>query len=380
MFKFHQALSAIKDKPEFTCKDKGSYSIIDYNLKQKNTFIGKTEFDSFVLKNLRGTAFDNITGDIVRLGYGVFFNLGEFPETDAVLDFEEDHLITQKVDGSCIFPIYVKEQDFVLGTRAGVTDISQMAVEFISDKPHYSEFINWCRSCDMTPIFEFCSRKNRVVIDYPEDMLILTGIRHIKTGVISHRVAVESLVSKYNIPLVKQIKSIDSVGFSEFQKSVKNLVDDEGVVITFTSGKMCGHMIKLKSEQYCDRHHAVDSLKWDHDCVKLIVTGLIDDVIPMLAPDRAEFIKNYAKGFMEALNRKAKTIQKEFENLAHIKDRKSFAEAVLPLDTKAFMFKLFVDPSYDIRAALIEYATRIANNQANVKELKNFVGFYQEYK
>lgn len=380
MFKFHQALSAIKDKPEFTCKDKGSYSIIDYNLKQKNTFIGKTEFDSFVLKNLRGTAFDNITGDIVRLGYGVFFNLGEFPESDAALNFEEDHLITQKVDGSCIFPIYIREQEFVLGTRAGVTDISQFAVEFISDKPHYSEFIDLCRSYGSTPIFEFCSRKNRVVIDYPEDMLVLTGIRYITSGNMVCREKAEEFCSTFNIPLVKQIKSIDSVGFSEFQKSVKNLVDDEGVVITFTSGKMRGHMIKLKSEQYCDRHHAVDSLKWDHDCVKLIVTGLIDDVIPMLAQDRAEFIKNYAEGFMEAIDKKVGIIRGQFHEICHIKDRKTFAAAVLPLDTKAFMFKLFVDPNYDVRTGLIEYATRMANNQGNVKELKNFIGFDREYK
>jgi hypothetical protein len=138
-------------------------------------------------------------------------------------------------------------------------------------------------------------------------------------------------------------------------------------------------MIKMKSEQYCDRHHAVDSLKWDHDCVKLIVTGLIDDVIPMLAPDRARFIQKYAEGLLDAIDWKVKDIMSEFENLAHIKDRKAFAAAVLPLDTKAFMFKLFVDPSYNIRDGLLEYAKRMTNNQANVKELKNFIGYNQEY-
>jgi len=82
---------------------------------------------------------------------------------------------------------------------------------------------------------------------------------------------------------------------------------------------------------------------------------------------------------MTALDLKVKAIQLEFENLAHIKDRKEFAQAVLPLDTKAFMFKLFVNPKYDVRTALLEYAKRMTNNQANVKELKNFLGFYQEY-
>jgi RNA ligase len=375
MFTLSQALAAIKEKPEFTCRDKGSYSVIDYNLNSKTTFVGKDDEETRILLNLRGTAFDNETGKIIRLGFPKFFNLGEFPEVDSKLNFEEDHLITQKMDGSCIFPIFVGEE-FHLGTRAGVTDIAQLATDFIADKPNYKEFIKECRGQGATPIFEFCSRKNRVVIDYPEDMLILTGVRYMKTGEMFHRPKLETITYIYDIPLVHQLDSIDPTGFIKFQQSVKDLVDDEGVVITFSSG----HMIKMKSEQYCDRHHAVDSLKWDHDCVKLIVTGLIDDVIPMLAPDRAEFIQNYAEGLMEAIDWKAKAIQWEFENLAHIKDRKAFAEAVLPLDTKAFMFKLFVDPSYNIRDALLEYAKRMSNNQANVKELKNFIGFKQEYK
>jgi T4 RnlA family RNA ligase len=375
MFTLAQALAAIEDKPEFTCRDKGSYSVIDYNLNSKTTFVGKDDEETRILLNLRGTAFDNETGKIIRLGFPKFFNLGEFPETDAQLDFGTRHLITQKVDGSCIFPIYIPEQSFVLGTRAGVTDISQMATDFIADKPHYSKFINDSRDFNITPIFEFCSRKNRVVIDYPEDMLILTGLRYISDGRHISRSSAEALAEQYKIPLVRQLDSIDSAGFTKFQESVKNLVDDEGVVITFSSG----HMIKLKSEQYCDRHRAVDSLKWDHDCVKLIVTGLIDDVIPMLAPDRARFIQKYAEGLLDAIDWKVKDIMSEFENLAHIKDRKAFAAAVLPLDTKAFMFKLFVDPSYNIRDGLLEYAKRMTNNQANVKELKNFIGYNQEY-
>lgn len=381
MFTLSQALAVIKEKPEFTCRDKGEYSVIDYNLNSKSTFIGKDSAESRILLNLRGTAFDNKTGKIIRIGFPKFFNLGEFPEIDSSLNFEDEHLITQKVDGSCIFPIYIREQELVLGTRAGVTDISQMATEFISDKPNYSNFIEFIRkNFSATPIFEFCSRKNRIVLDYPEDMLILTGIRYISSGVMLSRSTCEEICACYKIPLVKQISSTNSAGFKEFQKNITELVDDEGVVITFTSGTNSGHMLKMKSTNYISRHHAVNSLKWDHDCVKLIITGLIDDVIPMLSPDRAEFIQNYASGFMEALNLKAKAILCEFKNVAHIKDRKTFAEMVLPLNTKAFMFKLFADPNYNIRDALLDYAKRMSNNQANVKEFKNFIEFSMEYK
>jgi T4 RnlA family RNA ligase len=375
MFTLTDALEAIKDKPEFSVKDKGTYTVIDYNLNTKTTFVGKDEAETSILLNLRGTAFDNASGGICRLGFPKFFNYGEFPESDAALDFSKPHLITQKMDGSCIFPIY-ERQSFVLGTRAGVTDISKMATDLIEDNWAYKYLIEALRKDYWaTPIFEFCSRKNRVVIDYPEDMLVLTGVRFISTGEMMSREKCESLCASYAIPLVKQIKSIDSASFNEFRKSVTELVDDEGVVISFADGRM----VKMKSEQYCDRHHAVDSLKWDHDCVKLIVTGLIDDVIPLLAPDRAEFIKNYAQGLMEAIDAKVNCIRWEFEDLACIKDRKEFALKVLSRDTKMFMFKLFENPTFDIRDALLEYAKRMANNQANVKELKNFVGFHKEY-
>jgi hypothetical protein len=376
MFTLAEALEAIKDKPEFSVKDKGTYTVIDYNLNTKTTFVGRNETETDILLNLRGTAFANDTGEIVRLGFPKFFNYGEFPESDARLDFSQEHLITQKLDGSCIFPIYLPDMEFVLGTRAGVTDYSAMADEFIADKMNYSMFIKNIRGMfNATPIFEFCSRKNRVVLDYPEDMLVVTGARQIHDGRILPRHELAYFCERFDVPLVKQIKSIDSASFNEFRKSITELVDDEGVVITFPN-----IMIKMKSEQYCDRHHAVDSLKWDHDCVKLIVTGLIDDVIPLLAPDRAEFIKNYAQGLMEAIDWKVKKIQWEFESVAHYTDRKEFAQMVLHRDTKSFMFKLFENPRYNIREALLEYAKRMANNQANVKELKLFVGFFQEYK
>jgi tRNA splicing ligase len=130
MFTLTEALEAIKNKPEFSVKDKGSYTVIDYNLKQKDTFVGLTEEDSEILLNLRGTAFDNETGNIIRLGYKTFFNYGEFPEIDSCLDFSEEHEITQKIDGSCIFPIYSK-QGILLGTRAGVTDVSKLADDYL---------------------------------------------------------------------------------------------------------------------------------------------------------------------------------------------------------------------------------------------------------
>jgi hypothetical protein len=46
---------------------------------------------------------------------------------------------------------------------------------------------DFCYDCvidgDMTPIFEWCSRNQRIVVDYPEDMLVLTAVRDNIEGV-----------------------------------------------------------------------------------------------------------------------------------------------------------------------------------------------------
>jgi len=53
---------------------------------------------------------------------------------------------------------------------------------FIAQNPQYIDFARDCIGEGYTPIFEWCSNKNRIVLDYPEDQLILTSVRHMITG------------------------------------------------------------------------------------------------------------------------------------------------------------------------------------------------------
>lgn len=339
MFTLREAKDAIKDKPEFSCKDKGSYSVIDYNLNTRETFVGRNERETMVLLNLRGTAFDNSTGKIIRLGFHKFFNHGEFPEKDLQLDFSDDHLVMQKLDGSFIAPIYASEGT-VLGTRAGVTDVSKLADDFVAstlDVSFYDELIAVCREENITPMFELCSRKNRVVIDHPEDRLVLTGMREISTGEYFYHETVVALGEIFNVECVK-VQGTVGPDFEKFKNSVSSLIDDEGVVIRFTKGKNTDHMLKLKAAQYVLQHKAIDQLKFAKDVLLLSLTGALDDVIPLLNEVTRVRVESFVSDFWKCYGDTLILIGLEYSLYSGIESQKDFAIAIKDSPNKSFMF------------------------------------------
>jgi RNA ligase len=66
----------------------------------------------------------------------------------------------------------------------GITHISEYVDEFLSviKNIKYNEFAKWCLDTNITPIFEFCSKKNKVVIEYEEDRMTLLAARENVSG------------------------------------------------------------------------------------------------------------------------------------------------------------------------------------------------------
>lgn len=381
MFTLDQALAAIKDKPEFSVKVRGSYTVIDYNLTSRDTFVGKDVQETNILLNLRGTAFDNESRIIIRLGFQKFFNHGEFPDTDTQLNFNYDHVITQKLDGSCIFPIYAKE-GWVLGTRAGVTDVSALADDFMNTftECEYQRFIGMCNIMSVTPIFEFCSRKNRVVLDYPKDMMVLTGMRSMRDGSYISYSDLYKFAIVNNIPVVSRINSIRNTTFDDFKNGVTALKDDEGVVIRFECGNFVGHMVKLKASDYVLKHRAMGGLRFEKDVLLMSLEGLLDDVYPLLDETTRERIQKHVDAFTFCVVQTSLSIALEFTKFKHlVHDRKLFAEVVKDSKYKQFMFKLCTDQNFDVYNMLIEVCKGGCGSQPKTIELKKLLGFDAVY-
>lgn len=268
-------LPHIEGRSEFRVTEKGWYTVVGYVVCSPETFTGPDWYGNMVRRECRGLIFDTHTGKILRRGYHKFFNLGELPETQP--DFSEPHRILCKLDGSMVTAFRAPDGGFRLATKAGITDTAMRAEVFVSPRPEYRKFINLCLDSGYTPIFEWCSRKDRIVEDYgPEDNLILTAVREMLTGVYEH----------WDDPGVPAVQDIDVSGDIE---SVREWKEGEGIVIRFGTGEM----VKVKANEYVKKHRAVSNIKSEKNVLDLIVNNNLDDVIPLLSESDKIRVRNF---------------------------------------------------------------------------------------
>jgi len=204
-------LPAIEGRDEFVVAVKEGYTVINYNVMMADTF------DCNIRRECRGIIFDTATGDIIRRPFHKFFNVNEREETqDHVVDLSQSHAILEKLDGSMIAPFVVDDQ-LIWGTKMGATEVAEPVEDFVLLNENYSQFARFIIRRGYTPIFEWCSRKQRIVLDYKEDQLILTAIRDLTTGRYMSLDLVMNTADLYFIPTVRQFEpQSDMKSFIEY--------------------------------------------------------------------------------------------------------------------------------------------------------------------
>ena len=259
-------LPAIEGRDEFVVAVKEGYTVINYNVMMADTF------DCNIRRECRGIIFDTATGDIIRRPFHKFFNVNEREETqDHVVDLSQSHAILEKLDGSMIAPFVVDDQ-LIWGTKMGATEVAEPVEDFVLLNENYSQFARFIIRRGYTPIFEWCSRKQRIVLDYKEDQLILTAIRDLTTGRYMSLDLVTNTADLYFIPTVRAFEpQSDMKSFIEY---VRLLEDREGFVVRFDDG----HMLKLKCDWYVQIHKAKEKILQDRNIVELILDDKLDDV------------------------------------------------------------------------------------------------------
>jgi RNA ligase len=223
-------------------------------------------------RECRGIIFDTETGEILRRPFHKFFNVNERGETqDHVIDLSRPHAILEKLDGSMIAPFFADDR-MIWGTKMGATDVAKPVEEFVKNNPQYVKFAEREIQIGWTPIFEWCSRKQRIVLDYKEDQLVLTALRNTKTGVYESHIVLRELGAMYDIPVVRAFEP--QTDMKAFVSYVSGLEDLEGFVISFDDG----HMLKLKCQWYLQIHRAKEAILQDRNIVELILDDKLDDV------------------------------------------------------------------------------------------------------
>lgn len=299
----------VADKPGFVVWYADGCTICDY------TYSTAKAFDNPVMLECRGVMFDGLTGEIVSRPYHKFFNLGEI---ESEVDWSRPHKVLKKLDGSMIRTVRTSGgTGFRLATRAGFTEVAQQAEEFISGKSAYCEIIELLVSQRRTGIFEWCSRKNRIVIDHPEDKLILTGVRDNITGDYLKYDHMQDLCDVFGVPLVESV----DVGPGNLDE-VKKWEGEEGIVIRFDDG----HMLKVKSESYVLRHRAKDAVHVKKNRVELCLDNKIDDTIPLLSEVDKVGLQSFRDQFWNGVEKMADHVEQLY--LKHglaIRDQKEYA-------------------------------------------------------
>jgi RNA ligase len=179
-------LPAIEGYDEFIVAYKENYTVINYVVSKADTFgSGELTKEDLIRRECRGITFCSLTGDILRRPFHKFFNIGEREETlPHNIDISEPHVILDKLDGSmCSVFRHPVTQELVFGTKMCAEDFHQKIKNFVSHSDvRYVEFCQDMISSSYTPIFEYYENSKRIVLDYGEEFLILTAIRHMNTG------------------------------------------------------------------------------------------------------------------------------------------------------------------------------------------------------
>jgi RNA ligase len=245
-----------------------------------------------------------------------------------------------------IAPFIVNGQ-MIWGTKMGATDVAKPVEAFVEAHSEYRIYAKFMLSRGYTPIFEWCSRKQRIVLDYSEDQLILTAVRDLVSGRYVSRDLMMINAENYNIPVVRTWDvglEMDNKTMKSFIGYVRDLEDREGFVVRFSDG----HMIKLKCDWYVQIHKAKEAILQDRNIVELILDEKLDDVKAHLTQEDRDRLTQFENDFNAALHRQIKAITMIVDTLVFNKNqisRKDFALSTMSSNmhshTRPIVFKNF---------------------------------------
>lgn len=339
-----QVLPLIADKPEFIVAVKdGGYTVVNYVVMAGDTFPEVENEGHAILRELRGLIFETATGNVLQRRYHKFFNCNERTETQVgKIDFNEPHVILEKLDGSMITPVQTTD-GLRWGTKMGVTQVALPVEEFVADRIEYVNMAEFLSTKDMTPIFEWCSRQQAIVIDYPEDMLVLTAVRDNKTGDYMSYKDMVFLAKCFAIPVVKAYAG-SANNMQALVDETKELVGAEGFVVRFDSG----HMIKVKAEDYLRKHKTKDAIQREKNVISLLVNEQADDVKAFMDPKDLERFEKFENLFWLGVRETAldlNALHYVAASFNMLDDKKKYAVEFVqkqPEKYSRFLYKMFI--------------------------------------
>jgi len=317
-------LPHISGREEFIVAERDFGTVINYVVAMADTFNMDSADDigGAMRRECRGLIFD-ADGNLMSRPFHKFFNVNEREETQThvlALDLMFDHVIMEKMDGSMIRPILV-DGYLRLATKMGVTNVAMQAEAWLAAQdPSLKDWLRQCVEDSVTPIFEWISPFNQIVLAYEEADLVYLGTRDNVTGAYV-------MDTSCPFPTVPQYGSLE-LGLNDYMYIARKQESREGDIIRFADG----HMLKIKNDWYVRIHKTIDRITFDRNIVNLIINEEVDDVMPMLPVVQANRVRNFEIRFWEAFKQKENQLyglrisaQQSYED-----DRKRIALEMVP--------------------------------------------------
>jgi len=364
---------AIAGRTDFIIAERDWGYVVNYLVAMPDSFPPVADDLSAIRRECRGMLFDR-AGNISSRRLHKFFNVNEKEETlSTAIDFNQPHIILEKLDGSMVTPIQVTSH-IRWGTKMGITDVSMNAEVFVSRNTNYQEFADYIMSFDSTPIFEWCSPKNRIVVEYPHDRLVLIAIRDNVSGEYRSYQNMCDLAAQYGIDIVKAYSG-NASSMQQLIDSTKELQGAEGYIIRFDNG----HMVKVKGEWYVRIHKVKDSLSQEKNIIDLLVNDKIDDIKPhMLDPDKIQ-LERFEAAFWNGINNQVESYQRYFNMvIASDLDRKAYAQNWMPTIIKqdphapSIVFGCF--DGRDIRTMILDIIRKNCATRTRIDSVRQLWG------
>jgi RNA ligase len=273
-------LPAIENNKNFIHVKKDGYSVIDYTHNAPDTFPYVDNDNAAILRECRGLTFGP-NGELISRRYHKFFNYGE--RIDLVANMDIPHTILEKLDGSMITPVKING-DIRWCTKMGITNVSENVEKYLSENKlisaKYFILADQMLATGITPIFEWCSNKNRIVVNQPIDRLVLTALRYNVAGTYELYETLKWLAERYEIDYVKEIKlNLTGTRDQIYEEINKNCLDIEGIVIRFDDG----HMLKVKADWYILQHRARSDIENIKYAIQIVINNQVDDYISLIS-------------------------------------------------------------------------------------------------
>ena len=367
-------LPHIEGRPEFVVAEREGYTVVNYVVAMSDTFdmTGPDDLGGAMRREARGLIFDS-DGNIMSRPFHKFFNVNERAETQThEIDMSQPHVIMEKMDGSMIRPILV-DGYLRLATKMGVTNVAMEAEAWLAAQD--SEYKEWLRAYmdnGYTPIFEWVSPFNQIVLAYEIEDLVLLAIRDNVTG---EYLDLAEELSEVRCPfnVVRSYGSMEG-NILEYIDRQRGAEGREGDIITFANG----HRLKVKNDWYVRIHKTIDRITFDRNIVDLIINEEVDDVIPMLPTAQVERIRNFETRFWEAFRVKEDMLLADRDICSQLyeDDRKRIALEYVPtLPNKAdasFIFRML--DGYNIRDLLLDHVRKNINTNTKWEECARWMG------